>query len=273
MRFFSLLIVFSMLAQSALAAPLWLERRFVLAPELIDPVFAEPNAEARDTVDHTAWDAFLETYLVAGDDGINRVRYRAVAPADTQALGRYIAKLEGVDPGQLAPDEQLAFWINLYNAVTVRSMINAPTITSIRDVDSVWDKKEVTVNGIDLSLNDVEHGIIRPVFKDPRIHYAVNCASIGCPNLAARAYTGEAVDAMLDAAARAYVNHPRGVSVSGRKVRASKIFGWYREDFGADEAEVLDHVRQYAEPGLLDALAGKTTINSYAYDWDLNIAE
>lgn len=272
LSFITILISAEALIGAASAAPLWVERRFVLAPDLIDPVFAERDAASQITVDHTPWDAFLTDYVVEDDSGVNLVRYRAVTDEDRAALDAYVDALQEVDVTTLNADAQFAFWINVYNAVTVQAIMDAPGIKSIRDIDSVWDVKEVTVNGIDLSLNDIEHRIIRPVYGDPRVHYAVNCASIGCPNLARKAYTGETLDAMLDAAARAYVNHPRGINVDGRKVFASKIFGWYREDFGADEAAVLEHVRAYAEPALRDALGGRTKINDYGYDWGLNIA-
>jgi hypothetical protein len=260
------------LLSQTLAAPMWIERQFVRAAELVAPVFARRSPDSDIALDHSFWNDFLARYLVAGEDGVNRLRYGAVAAADRTALEAYIAKLESVDPETLDRAEQLAFWINLYNAATVLLILDHYPIGGIRDIEDPWGQPAATVRDVTLSLDDIEHGIIRPVFRDPRIHYAVNCASIGCPNLAGTAYSGEDIDAQLDAAARAYINHPRGVEVADGNVVASNIYGWYREDFGDNEADVLDHIRLYAGAPLRAALEGKRRIDGYRYDWALNDA-
>jgi hypothetical protein len=131
----------------------------------------------------------------------------------------------------------------------------------------------VTVEGKRMSLDDIEHGTMRPFFRDPRVHYAVNCASIGCPNLWPRVWRAATLEAELDAAAAAYVNHPRGVTVlpDGR-LRISSIYTWFREDFGGNEAGVIAHLRQFAAPPLSQRLSGRTSIAEDAYDWALNNA-
>lgn len=270
--FLWILAAASVLLTQSLAAPMWIERQFVRAAELIAPAFARRDAVSDITLDHSPWNDFLSRYLVSGEDGVNRVRYGAVAEADRTAIEAYVAGLESVDPAALNRDEQLAFWINLYNAATVLLILEHYPVDSIRDIEDPWNRPTATVRGATLSLDDIEHGIIRPAFRDPRIHYAVNCAAIGCPNLAAKAYSGEDIDAQLDAAARAYVNHPRGVEVANGKVVASKIYGWYQDDFGDDEADALDHVRRYADPPLRAALEGARRIDKYRYDWALNDA-
>jgi len=123
-----------------------------------------------------------------------------------------------------------------------------------------------------MSLDDIEHETMRPTFRDPRVHYAVNCASIGCPNIWPRAWRAATLDRALDEAAAAFVNHPRGVAVlpDGR-LRVSSIFTWFREDFGGDEAGVLAHLRRHAAPALAGRLQG-ATIAGDAYDWALNDA-
>ncbi len=254
------------------AAPIWVERNFVPKAELVDPDFVVSDEASTEVIDHSAWGAFLSAYLVQSPDGVNKIRYSAVSEDDAAALNAYIKSLEAVKIEQLASDEQLAFWINLYNAATIRLILENYPLDSIQDIDDPWDTPVTTVSGRAFTLNEIEHGVIRPVFKDNRIHYAVNCASIGCPNLSIKAYTGENVDTMLDDAARAYVMHPRGVRTDGRRVIASKIYGWYQEDFGENSAAVLDHIRQYAEGDKLDALKGKRRINRYEYDWALNEA-
>ena len=269
----SLLFAALFFAQTASAAPIWLERRAVPKAEIIDARFALRDDASTIIVDHSLWDEFLKTYVVAGEDEINRVRYRAIDAEAIEGLSRYIASLEAIDPAALSPSEQLAFWINLYNAATIRLIAENPGIDSIRDIKKPWGQTVVTVAAVPLTLGDIEHGVLRPVFKDPRVHYAVNCASIGCPNLALDAYAGALINEELERAARAYVNHPRGVAVEEGRVAVSKIYGWYQKDFGADDAEILAHIRKYADPDLLLSLEGVSEIGDYRYDWSLNKSE
>lgn len=260
-------------AAPAAAAPIAIERQFAPKSALVDARFEASEEASATVVDHAAWARFLDAYVVAGPTGINLVRYKAVTPDDKAALAAYIAALEGADTAALTRKEQLALWFNLYNAATVKLIVDNPGIASIQDIKKPWDTVVATVKGRPLTLNEIEHGIIRPLAKDPRIHYAVNCASIGCPNLARKPFTGAELDAQLDAAAKAYVNHTRGVSVTKGKVRLSKIYGWYRDDFGKDDAALFDHIRQYAEPALAASLKGVNKAAGYDYDWALNAAE
>lgn len=232
------------------------------------------------TVDHTPWARFLARYRTVDADAVVRVRYAGVAPADRAALAQYIAQLQGTDVDTLNRPEQFAYWVNLYNAVTVRIVLDRYPVASIRDINlgaglferGPWGAKLVTVKGERLSLDDIEHRILRPLWRDPRIHYVANCASIGCPDLPARPLTGATAEAMLEDAARAYINHPRGVSLRGGRVVASSIYRWYKEDYGGNERTVLAHLRRYAAPALAAQLAGASEIDSYDYDWRLNDA-
>ncbi len=232
-------------------------------------------ANGGKTVDHSAWDDFLARYLRVGADGINRVAYAEAALANPDMLRPYLDLLQATDPGTLAKDEQMAFWINLYNAATVDLILHKPTVKSIRDLGALtlgpWDKKILTINGKRLSLNDVEHGILRPVWKDVRIHYAVNCASNGCPNLATRAYTAERLESMLEQAARDFINHPRAFSSIDGKLRASSILNWYAADWGT-VADILTHARRFATGDTAALLARANMIDEYDYDWKLNAA-
>ena len=128
----------------------------------------------------------------------------------------------------------------------------------------------VTVNGRDLSLDNIEHDIMRETFDPTLVHYAVNCASIGCPDLRAEPWRAENLQADLEAAARAYINHPRGVSVDEDGLVVSKIYRWYQEDFGGSEAGVIEHLIRFAEPGLADRIRANRNIGGYEYDWSLN---
>jgi len=241
---------------------------------------AHDPASAR-VIDHAAWDAFLRTYVVPGADGINRVAYGRVSKPDRYGLARYLDMLTMTGISSHARPEQLAFWINLYNALTLRVVLDAYPVASIRDIAispglfsvGPWGRKLVTVEGEALSLDDIEHRILRPVWHDPRIHYAVNCASLGCPNLLPAAFTGANADGLLTEAARAYVNHPRGARVKDGRLTVSSIFVWYRADFGGDDKAVVAHLRQYAEPYLAAKLAPIVRISADAYDWALNDAK
>lgn len=249
-------------------------------------IFKARSAGAATTVDHRAWSSLLRKYVVPGTDGINRVDYRAWQKSGQQQLKEYLARLQATDPRTLDRPEQFAYWANLYNAKTIDIVLAHYPAESIRDISidqgllgflkqsvgagGPWKAKVLNVVGVDLSLDDIEHGILRPVFKDPRVHYAVNCASFGCPNLATQAFTGAGLEAQLEAGARAYVNHPRGIAFESGNIVASSIYKWFQADFGGSEAAVLNHVRKYARKDLKSKLASKTAIDSYRYDWSLN---
>lgn len=232
-------------------------------------------------VDHGAWDAFLKTYLRDGEDGVTRVAYGAVTEADRSALDGYIDRLSTTDVAALSRPVQMAYWINLYNALTVRTVLDHYPVESIQDIDispglfssGPWGAALVSIDGEDLSLNDIEHRILRPIWDDPRIHYAVNCASIGCPDLAPAAYTGERLEAMLESAARAYVNDPRGVAIRDGTVTVSRIYDWFIEDFGNSERGVLAHLIAYSDPDQAQRLKDIGALSGTAYDWSLNGAE
>ncbi len=243
------------------------------------PLWDASNPASATRVDHAAWDRFLGSYVVADHpSGINRVRYADVTPVDRKGLKAYVAQLQAVKVRGLNRAEQQAYWINLYNALTIDVMLDHYPVASIMEVNispgllsrGPWGKKMATVEGQELALDDIEHRILRPIWKDPRVHYSVNCASLGCPNLQPRAFTADNTDTLLDQGARAYVNHPRGVTVKDGKVVVSSIYIWFQTDFGGDDAGLLAHLRRYADEGLRRQLDGATRISDHTYDWQLN---
>lgn len=229
------------------------------------------------TVDHGAWDAFLRRFRRALPDGTVRLAYGAVTAADRQALEGYVSVLVGTPVDRLSRPEQFAFWVNLYNAMTVRTVLYAYPVGSIRDINlsggvlvrGPWDAKLLILAGESLSLNDVEHRILRPIWQEPRVHYALNCAAIGCPNLAPQAFTAANAEALLEAGARAYVNDPRGVAVRPEGLRLSSIYNWFAEDFGG-EAGLVPHLLRHAAPLLAERIRANPRIAGYGYDWALN---
>jgi hypothetical protein len=231
-----------------------------------------------------ALDGLLKRYVTKSDDGVNRVDYGAWknASADRTALDQFIDAETRQKPSQLSSPQQLAYWANLYNAITLKVILDAYPVKSIRDIKSKgawldpkaftgpWVQKRVTVEGRELSLDEIEHSILRPTFKDPRVHYAVNCASFGCPNLPMKAWRAETLEADLDAAARDFVNHPRGASVEPGGLKVSSIYKWFQADFGGSDAGVVAHFKKYANPELGKKLEKVSTITSDSYDWSLN---
>ncbi|MEO1000468.1 MAG: DUF547 domain-containing protein, partial [Pseudomonadota bacterium] len=225
--------------------------------------------------DNSVWAGILASHLRRGATGVNLFDY---AGAPRGAVAGYVAALEAVDPTTLSRDAAFAYWANFYNALTIQVVQEAWPVSSILRIGGSlinpgpWREKRVRVAGEDLSLDDIEHGIMRPVWGDARVHYAVNCASIGCPNLKETPWTAARLGADLDAGARAYVNHPRGATVAGARLTVSSIYDWFQEDFGGTDAGVISHLRQYAEPGLRSALDGINRIAGDDYDWSINAA-
>ena len=262
-------------------ASLALTRRAKAAPDAdLWPRWEAHSPDATREPDHGAWGEFLTRYLKNGGDGINRVAYADVTDADRDALKRYLDAMAGVVPADLTRDAQFAYWVNLYNALTVDTVLDHAPVDSIRDIDispgwfsdGPWGKKLVTVDGADLSLDDIEHRILRPIWRDPRVHYAVNCAALGCPNLRPRPFTADRLETMLDDGARAYVNHPRGARMTGDGLVVSSIYVWFQADFGGDDAGVIAHLKRYADSGLTAKLAEAEGIADHGYDWTLNDA-
>lgn len=269
----------------ALATGLALNSHNVAAATIAE-VFAKHKAGSTATVDHSAWDKLLKKYVKPDRVGLNRVDYRGFKAKDHGALKAYVKALEATNVARLGKAEQFAFWVNLYNAKTVDVILDYYPVDSIRKItikaglfgilkSSVgaggpWKAKIMKVAGMDLSLDDIEHGILRPIFRDPRIHYAVNCASIGCPNLRRAAFTGSNLEASLEAGARDYINSPRGISTAGGKIQASSIYKWFQVDFGGNQQGVLKHVRKYAQGKIKAPLERARGIDGFAYDWGLN---
>jgi hypothetical protein len=231
------------------------------------------------TVDHAAWAAFLARYVRSAADRINRVDYAAVSSADRQLLAGYLAALAATPVSRLARPEQMAYWINLYNALTMQIVLDHYPTASIRDIDispglfsdGPWGARLVEVEGERLCLDDIEHRILRPFWRDPRIHYAVNCASLGCPNLQLSPFLAQVLDRQLDEAALAYVNHPRGVTISADgRLTVSSLYIWYQDDFGGSDRGVIHHLMAYAAPELAMRLQKLSRIDDDAYDWHLN---
>ncbi len=247
-------------------------------PARADPaqVFKAHTKGSSLTVDHSTYDRLLKRYVHATKSGLNVVDYGEFKKTGHAELKQYLTRLQAVDVKGLDRDEQFAFWVNLYNAKTLDVILQRYPVSSIKDIWSglfspgPWKLKNMKVAGVDLTLDDVEHVILRGLWGDPRIHYAVNCAAIGCPNLFREAFTSKNLARLLETGARNYVNSPRGARFSKDRLTVSKIYKWFIVDFGNSEQGVLKHLRRYAAPELAERLKKVRSISSYEYDWALN---
>ena len=234
-------------------------------------------------IDHSAWDGFLKKFVVVSDpSGINRVRYQAVAAVDFKSLQDYLRSMQAVAISNYNRNEQKAFWINVYNALTIDVVLSRFPVVSIRTINispellaqGPWGAKLFIVEGEKLSLDDIEHRILRPIWKDNRVHYAVNAAALGSPNLQPLAFTGENTEALLEKGAREFINHPRGVDIEKNRLQVSSIYVWFQEDFGRDAEDLMEHWQQYANPKLTDAKLEKYNGGlTHDFDWRLNKAQ
>jgi len=250
-----------------------------------------PVAASAQAFDHNGWDTLLKRNVVAVRGGVaSQIRYDGMA-RDRTALKTYLGSAGKVSratfDGWSKPD-QLAFLINVYNAATVELILTSyPNIKSIRDLGSFlqspWAKPIVPLFGKTVALDEIEHTMIRGSgrYNDPRIHFAVNCASIGCPALARSAYRGATIDAQLDAATRGFLGDRTRNRVQGDAVAVSSIFKWYRGDFekgwrGANSLGAFFAL--YGDSLGLNpaqaakAKAGTLRIGFLDYDWQLNTA-
>lgn len=233
-----------------------------------------------NTINHQDWQFLLDKYLLTDHpSGIHRFKYRQVETEDKNRLELYLINLQAVDPLQYNRDEQMAYWINLYNALTVNLIIDKKPRYSILTTGKgwlpkgPWDDRIASVNNKKLTLNTIEHHILRPIWADYRIHFAVNCASLGCPNLQAKAFTSENLDSLLNHASHSFISHPRALSINNGKLTVSSIFEWYLEDFAANEIELIAWLATVATPEQAQQLKKHTGKINYEYSWQLNKPE
>lgn len=234
------------------------------------------SAPAAD-FDHSIFDQVLRTYV--NDQG--RVDYNGIA--GYLPFKAYMESLKTARTDSMSRDGQLAFWINTYNAVTIDKVIKWKPKKSVREtfVPGVWSgtkfftTREHTVAGRQLSQDDIEHEILRKQLKEPRIHFAIICASSGCPPLPRWAYTQENVQAKLEEETRKYINSERGTRIDSAKnqLYLSKLFDWFAGDFEYASGSVLDYIRTYIDKSALAFLDQNPKIKWLEYNWALNAQE
>lgn len=219
---------------------------------------------------HEIFDKLLKKNVTA--DG--KVNYKAFIK-DSVELNKYLNLISNTPPDEKtwAKYEQMAYWINAYNAYTVQLIVRNYPIESIKDikrgiafVNSIWDVKFIHIQGFTYDLNNIEHNILRPVFKDARIHAAINCASMSCPKLLPEAFTEEKLEGQLERVMRDFINDPQRNRVQQDKAEVSEIFKWFKGDFERDAGSVRNYLNRYAE-NRIDKNVNLSYIN---YDWSLN---
>jgi hypothetical protein len=194
---------------------------------------------------------------------------------DEALLDQYLAVLSAAEPEMLTRNHRFAFYINAYNAFTIKLILSRyPEINSIKEIGSFfsgpWSKKFISLDGWTVSLDYIEHEVLRPKFKDPRIHFTINCAAKSCPPLMGEPYEGELLETQLDRQTRAFINNPRSTFVREETVFISKIFDWFEEDFNDNP---LFFIRQYAGERLrsdLETAGPDPKVKYLHYDWSLN---
>lgn len=270
--------------------PLFIFFSFVTAPSHAEKLtyWQQRDDTSVASVNHSEWQKLLSKYIItnnintdknANKPNLNLFAYQSVSAQDKTQLENYLSMLQQLDPRSYNGREQQAYWINLYNALTVNLILNnypTSSITKLGDkffAFGPWDDIAATINAKQLTLNDIEHKILRPIWRDPRVHYAVNCASYSCPNLSRFAFTADNLEQQLEQGAINYINDPRGVTIVGEDLILSKIYKWYAEDFGNDETKLIKHLQNYAMPSLrqqLDQFLKQPGDIDYEYDWRLN---
>ena len=236
------------------------------------------NPLSHDMISHQEWQTFLKRRTVENQEGILLVDYAALTPDDHQLLHRYLQRMSKINILNYNRKEQLAYWLNMYNALTVQLVARFYPIASIQDINispglfsvGPWGAKVITVNSTPLSLDDIQNRIIRPIWNDPRIHYALNNAAIGSANLKKNVYQGHCLEKQLNAAALDYINSFRGTQVVEGKLIVSKIYEWYGEDFGENEQDIIHHLSIYAREPLKNNIQTCQSISGYIYNWHLN---
>ncbi len=245
----------------------------------------DPTSTA--SIDHSVWDDFLLKYHHQNPygDRVNMIDYDNVKLDDLRSIQDYVSGLAKLPIGDYNRDEQYAYWMNMYNAAIVSMVVDrvvadgvaTGSVLQIRgpglNVVGPWLKRVAAVYGKPVSFNDIEHYILRVAFIDMEmlVHYGINCASKGCPPLAARAHTAENWRDNLAEGAHQYINSPHGLRIEDGQLYTSKVYhSWFKEDFGGTDAAVIAHFMEYAEPELAEQLAGMTKIAGDHYDWRLN---
>ncbi len=219
------------------------------------------TANSAVNVDHSQWDKLLKKHV--NSEGL--VDYKGFQKDQAQ-LDSYLNMLSEKNPNNdWSVQELLAYYINIYNAATVKLIVENYPVKSIKDIDGAWTKGRVAVGNKELSLGGIENGILRKM-DEPRIHFAINCASISCPKLMDEAYTAAKINEQLDRAAKEFINSEKN-DISANSPKLSSIFDWYQKDFTVNgKKDVIGFINKYSKTKINPGAA----ITYKDYNWNLN---
>ena len=229
------------------------------------PTFTSQGA----LVTHDIWDSLLQKHV----NDIGLVDYKGFLE-DKGKLDLYLNQLSLNPPEgpQWTKEDKLAYWINVYNAFTVKLITDHYPVSSIKEikkgiafVNSVWDIEFFSIGDQKMDLTTVEHGILRKVFDEPRIHFAINCASMSCPKLHDRAFIGAKIDEQLDYVTRQFINDENRNIIKEDRIMISKIFSWFKRDF-TQKNSLIEFINQYSQT----SINSNADIDHMDYDWSLN---
>jgi len=230
-----------------------------------------PSKKGSKSIDHLQWSCLLSKYV--DDDGM--VNYKGFLK-DSIDLNLYLNLLQTNPPDEQtwSKNEQIAYWINTYNAFTIKLILDHYPLKSIKDIGSViqipfvnspWDIRFIEINGEKIDLNTIEHGILRKKFDEPRIHFAINCASFSCPKLRTEAYAADQLERQLQEQAINFINDPERNLIKIHEISVSKIFSWFKGDFTKD-GSLIDFLNLYS----IEPIEGNASISYLDYNWLLN---
>lgn len=237
----------------------------VLAVALL--VFSASTASAEDVIEHDSFDSLLETYV----DSEGQIAYEKwkESDEDLKELKSYLESVAEAEPKGHSSDARLAFYINAYNATVIASIINHWPTDSPMSVKGFFKVEKHDIAGKEMTLDKLEHGLIRKKFDEARIHFVLVCAAKSCPRLRQKALTEENLDSVLAAAAEEFI--PAATSLDDGKVVTSKLFKWFAKDFEEAEGSVREYLASYTDGDVKEALGKEdVTIDFSEYDWKVN---
>ena len=227
-------------------------------------------------------------------ENLSRIDYARVRPRDRQMLRDYLTRMQAVPVSTLNKAEQRAYWLNLHNALVVSIILDHYPVASVLDIDlsdepirrGPWPAKLIVVEDRPLSLDNIAHNILRPIWRDERTIYGLTCGALGCPEPSPTAFRGDNVEDLLDQAAARFINHPRGAAIREMDNRrdslegdgrlfSSSIYIWFAEDFGqkGSDQDIIAHLRRYADDRLGPMLDRASEIDAHDFNWKINRVE